>query len=169
MTPLPGLEVMAPAHREVQPSTQRSPPAQGGVAAGSSSHPEIALKSPRTAAGKAQLAAATQKRGPGKVPRASAWRIPQCPKQPNVGAKRSHLSRTAQSDPASRILMKNLTTPMSHSMVPFQDLPLPLQPQAPLRTLHQLHSDTPPERTSVGISLTVKPFYEFVCFNPNYG
>ena len=66
MTPLPGLEVTAPARREVRPSTQRSPPTQGGVAAGSSSHPEIALKSPRTAAGKAQLAAATQKRGSGE-------------------------------------------------------------------------------------------------------
>ena len=44
MTPLPDLEVVAPARREVQPSTQRSPPAQGGVAAGSSSRPEIALK-----------------------------------------------------------------------------------------------------------------------------
>ena len=66
MTPLPGLEVTAPAPREVQPSTQRSSPTQGGVAAGSSSRPEIALKSPRTAAGKAQLAAATQKRGRGE-------------------------------------------------------------------------------------------------------
>ena len=66
MTPLPGLKVMVPAHRKVQSSTQRSPPAQGGVAAGSSSRPEIALKSPRTAAGKAQLAAATQKRGRGE-------------------------------------------------------------------------------------------------------
>ena len=66
MTPLPGLEVVVPARCEVQPSTQRSPPAQGGVAAGSSSRPEIALKSPRTAAGKAQLAAATQKRRRGE-------------------------------------------------------------------------------------------------------
>ena len=66
MTPLPGLEVVAPARREVQPSTRRSPPSQGGVVAGSSPHPDIALKSPRTAVGKAQLAAATQKRGRGE-------------------------------------------------------------------------------------------------------
>ena len=66
MTPLPGLEVTAPARREVQSSTQRSPPIQGGVAAGSSSRPEITLKSPRTAVGKVQLAAATQKRGHGE-------------------------------------------------------------------------------------------------------
>ena len=66
MTPLPGLEVTAPARREVQPSSQRSPPAPGGVATESPSHPEIALKAPRTAAGKAQLAAATQKRGRGE-------------------------------------------------------------------------------------------------------
>ena len=65
MTPLPGLEVVAPTRREVQPSTQRCPPDQSVAAAGSSSRPEIALKSPRTAAGKAQLAAATQKRGRG--------------------------------------------------------------------------------------------------------
>ena len=50
----------------VQSSTRRSPPAQGGVAAGSSSCLEVALKSTRTAAGKAQLAAAAQKRGRGE-------------------------------------------------------------------------------------------------------
>ena len=65
MNPLPGLEVMVPACREVQPSTQRSPPDQGVAATGSSSCPEIALKSPRMATGKAQFAAATQKRGRG--------------------------------------------------------------------------------------------------------
>ena len=66
MTPLPDLGVVAPVPREVQPSTRRSPPSQGGVVTGSSSRPEIALKSPHTAAGKAQLAAATQKRGRGE-------------------------------------------------------------------------------------------------------
>ena len=65
MTPLPSLEVVAPAHREAQPLTQRSPPSQGGAVTGGSSHPEIALKSPRTVAGKAQLTAATQKCGRG--------------------------------------------------------------------------------------------------------
>ena len=65
MTPLPGLAIMASARCEVQSSTQKSPPAEGGVATGSSSHPEVALKSPRTAAGKAQLAVAAQKRGRG--------------------------------------------------------------------------------------------------------
>ena len=65
MTPLPSLEGMVPARREVQPTTQRSPPGQGVAATESSSHPDIALKSPRTATGKAQLAAATQKRGRG--------------------------------------------------------------------------------------------------------
>ena len=66
MTPLPGLEVAAPARREVQSSTRKSPSAEGGVAAGSSSRPEVALKSPRTMAGKAQLAVAAQKRGRGE-------------------------------------------------------------------------------------------------------
>ena len=66
MTPLPGLEITASAHHEVQSSTQKSPSAEGGVAAGSSSCPEVALKSPRTAAGKAQLAVAAQKRGRGE-------------------------------------------------------------------------------------------------------
>ena len=66
MTPLPGLEVTAPARHAVQPSSQRSPPAPSGVATGSSSRPEIALKAPLMAAGKAQLAAATQKRGRGE-------------------------------------------------------------------------------------------------------
>ena len=65
MTPLPSLEGMVPAHREVQPSTQRSPPGQGVAAAESSSRPEIALKSPHTATGKAQLAAVTRKCGHG--------------------------------------------------------------------------------------------------------
>ena len=80
MTPLPGLEVTAPARREVQSSTQRSPPAQGGVAAGSSSRPEIALKSPRTAAGKAQLAAATLKRGHWEGSRGIRLEDPSMPK-----------------------------------------------------------------------------------------
>ena len=66
MTPLPGLEITASPRREVQSSTRKSPLAEGGVAAGSSSHPEVALKSPRTAAGKAQLAIAAQKRGRGE-------------------------------------------------------------------------------------------------------
>ena len=66
MTPLPGLGVTAPARHEVQSSAQRSPPIRGGVATGGSPRPEIALKSPRTAVGKAQLAAATQKRGRGE-------------------------------------------------------------------------------------------------------
>ena len=65
MTPLPGLAITASARRKVQSSTQKSPPAEGGVVAGSSSRPEVALKSPRTAAGKAQLAVAAQKRGRG--------------------------------------------------------------------------------------------------------
>ena len=51
MTPLPGLEAMVPARREVQPPTQGSPPDHGAAAVGSSSRPEIALKSPHTAAG----------------------------------------------------------------------------------------------------------------------
>ena len=63
MTPLPGLEITASTRREVQSSTRKSPLAEGGVVSGSSSHPEVALKSPRTAAGKAQLAIAAQKRG----------------------------------------------------------------------------------------------------------
>ena len=66
MTPLPGLEITASTRREVQSSTRKSPLAEGGVAAGSSSRPEVALKSPRTAAGKAQLAVAAQKRGRGE-------------------------------------------------------------------------------------------------------
>ena len=65
MTPLPSPEVVIPAHSEVQPPTRGSTPDQGVAAAGSSSRPEIALKSPRTATGKAQFAAATLKRGCG--------------------------------------------------------------------------------------------------------
>ena len=65
MTPLPSLEVVAPVRREAQPPTQRSPPSQGEVVTGGSSRPEVALKSPRTVAGKAQLTMATQKHGHG--------------------------------------------------------------------------------------------------------
>ena len=148
------------------------PLAEGGVAAGSSSRPEVALKSPRTAAGKAQLAVAAQKRGRGKAPKASTWRILHHPKQPNVGAKRSRLPHMAQSDPASGIPMKSLTTPTSHSTAPFRDPPPPLRLQAPLRRrLHQLHSDTLPlhEQTSIGVRLTVRLLYSFICFYSNYG
>ena len=113
MTPLPGLEVTVPARREVQSSTQSFPPAQGGVAAGSSSRPEIALKSPRTAAGEEKLAAATQKRGRGEGSKGIHLEDPSTPEAAKRRAKRSHLSHTAQSDLASRILMKNPMTPTS--------------------------------------------------------
>ena len=66
MTPLPSLQVMAPTHCEAKPVSWGSPPEQEATASGSSSRPEVALKSPCTAAGKAQMALATQKRGSGR-------------------------------------------------------------------------------------------------------
>ena len=65
MTPLPSLQVVVPTHREVTPVHRGSPPEQEVTASGSTSRPKIALKSPRTAAGKAQVASATQKCGSG--------------------------------------------------------------------------------------------------------
>ena len=63
MTPLPSLQVVAPTHREVSPAPIGSQPEQGVTTSGSTPRPEIALKSPRTAAGKPQVASATQKCG----------------------------------------------------------------------------------------------------------
>ena len=84
MTPLPSLQAVAPTHREGVPVSRRSPTEQGATASGSTSHPEIALKSPRTAAGKAQVASATQKRGSGG------------------GSKGIHLGDSSTSDVAKR-------------------------------------------------------------------
>ena len=84
MTPLPSLQVMAPTHCEAKPVSRGSPPEQEATASGSSSRPEIALKSPRTAAGKAQMASATQKHGSGG------------------GSKGIHLEDSSTSDTAKR-------------------------------------------------------------------
>ena len=66
MTPLPDLQALVPSLRDAPPATQRSPPVRGALAAGSSSRPEIAMKSPHTAAGKAQMVSAAQKCGSGE-------------------------------------------------------------------------------------------------------
>ena len=63
MTPLPDLQVLVPTHRDAPPAAQGSPSVRGVTASGSSARPEVAMKSPRTATGKAQMASATQKRG----------------------------------------------------------------------------------------------------------
>ena len=66
MTPLPDLQALAPTHHDALPATQGSSPVRGALASGSTSCPEVAMKSPRTAAGKAQMASASQKRGSGE-------------------------------------------------------------------------------------------------------
>ena len=147
MTPLPGLEVMVPARREAQPSTQRSPPDQGVAAAGSSSHPEIALKSPRTATGKAQFAAATQKRGRmEEVPKASILEdssLPEaakrrCQEKPPVtyGPERPCFEDTFEESDDSN---ESFDGPFSGSS---STVAASRHHTTPQWTLHQLHSDT---------------------------
>ena len=66
MTPLPDLQVVVPTPREAPSAPGGSLSRQVVTASGSSSCPEIALKAPRTAAGKAQMAATNRKRGSGE-------------------------------------------------------------------------------------------------------
>ena len=87
MAPLPSLQAVAPTHHAVSPVTHGSQPEQGVATSGSTSHPEIALKSPRTAAGKAQVASVVQKRGSGGGGR---------------GSKGIHLEDSSTSDAAKR-------------------------------------------------------------------
>ena len=65
MTPLPDLQALVPTHHGAPPAAQGSPSIRGVVASGSAIHPELAMKSPRMAAGKAQMASAAQRRGSG--------------------------------------------------------------------------------------------------------
>ena len=66
MTPLPSLQALVPTHREVPPAAQGSPPVRGASTSMDSAHPAMVMKSPCMAAGKAQVASATQKRGSGE-------------------------------------------------------------------------------------------------------
>ena len=70
LTPLPPLQIASSSG----PSAGSTAP-PGPSASSSQACPEIAQKAPHSQAGKAQLAAATQKRGRGGDPRASVWKI----------------------------------------------------------------------------------------------
>ena len=131
MTPLPDLQVLVPSPRTAPPATQRSPPIRGTLAAGSSSRPEIAMKSPRTAAGKAQMVSAAQKRGSGEgLERGSAWRIPKHPRRVNVGARQNPLLKSVPFPSTSRTPLKNPMIPTSPMTAPFRDRQLQPRPPA---------------------------------------
>ena len=66
MTPLPSLQALMTTQRTAPAAAQGSPSIREAITSGRSAHPEVAQKSPRTAAGKAQMASATQKRGSGE-------------------------------------------------------------------------------------------------------
>ena len=65
MTPLPSLQALAAPPRTAPATTQRSPPIREATTSGRVTHPEVVQKSPRTAAGKAQVASATRRQGSG--------------------------------------------------------------------------------------------------------
>ena len=65
LTPLPSAQVLSPTRRDGPPAPHGYQHVQGVTASGSSSCPEIDLKSPCSAAGKAQVASAAQTRGSG--------------------------------------------------------------------------------------------------------
>ena len=65
MTPLPSLQALATPPRTAPATAQRSPPIREAMTSGRATHPEVAQKSPRTAACKAQMASATRRQGSG--------------------------------------------------------------------------------------------------------
>ena len=58
MTPLPSLQAFATAPRTAPATARGSPPIREAITPERAAHPEVAQKSPRTAAGKAQVSAA---------------------------------------------------------------------------------------------------------------
>ena len=66
MTPLPSLQALTTTQCTAPAAAQGSPSIREATAPGRAARPEVAQKSPRTAAGKAQVASAARRQGSGE-------------------------------------------------------------------------------------------------------